>query len=100
MRLKGYCKGKRKVKKNPAKIYEIDCGMGMTEIRKEIESFNFPARMDCYQPAWKKPVILGSLFAAAGIGSLSFMLIPYSAIFGGIFIMTVAWIAFVCWANR
>ena len=100
MRIKGYCKGKRKITRKPAGVVEIDCGMGMTEIRKEIECFTFPAKMDRYTPAWKKPVLAVSLCAAAvgmGLGITFMAAVPA---FGALFIASFAWVAFVGYANR
>lgn len=99
MRLKG-----RYVPDKP-KIIEIDCGMGMKELRAEIREIQaitmLPKCMLRSQPAWKKPVIIASLLAAGLLMSLSFMLFTMSPVlFGALMILGFGWIAFVAFANR
>ena len=102
MRLKGYCKGKRKLEKKPAGVYEIDLGMGMKELKKEIECFTFPAKMeqDDSGPVWKTPVVVGSTVVAAAGAGASFWLMAITPAYGLLFAASLAWLAFVGFANR
>ena len=100
MRLKG-----RWVPDKQPKIIEIDCGMGMKELRAEIREIQaitmLPKCMLRQEPAWKKPVIIASLLAAGLLMSLSFMLFTMSPVlFGALMIVGFGWIAFVAFANR
>lgn len=98
-----YLKG-RYVPDPQPKIIEIDCGMGMKELRaeiREIQAITMLPRCMTHQPAWKKPVIIASLFAAGIVLSLSFMLFAMSPVlFGALMILGFGWIAFVAFANR
>lgn len=100
MRLKG-----RLGPDSQPKIIEIDCGMGMKELRAEIREIQaitmLPKCMLRSQPAWKKPVIIASLLGAGLLMSLSFMLFTMSPVlFGALMIVGFGWIAFVAFANR
>lgn len=92
----------RYVPEKKLQIYEIDCGMGMKEIRAEIREIQaitmMPRKMP--QPKWKKPVIIASLVAAAAAMGLSLSLMILAPAFGALAIISLAWIAFVAYANR
>lgn len=98
MRLKG-----RYVPDRP-KIAEIDCGMGMKELKaeiREIQAITMLPRCMTHQPAWKKPVIIASLAAAAITVSVSVLLFGIAPmLFGALIIIGLAWMAFVGYANR
>ncbi|MBQ1790378.1 MAG: hypothetical protein II008_09380 [Oscillospiraceae bacterium] len=52
-------------------VREIDCGMGLKELKREIDYFMILPEVKQEPPRWKKPVIVGSLWAsgvAIGLG--------------------------------
>ena len=95
MRLKG-----RYVPEKKVKIVEIDCGMGMKELRaeaREIQAITMMPRKP-KDPAWKKPVIIASLMASAvamGMGlTLAGCGLGLLLLVGG-----MGWMSFVIVAN-
>ena len=95
---------KRRYVPDKPRIIEIDCGMGMTELRaevKEIQAITMMPRTVKRDPAWKRPVIVGSLMAAAAVLGLSFTAFLIAPIlFGALTLISLGWISFVAYANR
>ena len=71
MRLKGRWIPEKRVRNVEGAVREIDCGMGMKELKREIDYFMILPEVKKDPPNWKKPAIIGSLWASGvsiGIG--------------------------------
>lgn len=69
MRRTGKWKPELRVRNVEGSIREVNCGMGLTELRKEIDYFMILPEVKQDPPRWKKPAIIGSLWASgAAIG--------------------------------
>lgn len=55
-------------------VKEIDCGMGLTELKKEIDYFRVEPVMQESDPVWKKPLVFASLWASGAAIGLGMML--------------------------
>lgn len=81
-RLKGRWKPELRIRSIQGPVHEVNCGMGLTELKKEVDYFRIEPVRQADPPRWKKPVIIGSLwasgaaiglgltFAASGVGLL------------------------------
>lgn len=71
MKLKGKWIPETRVRNVEGSVREIDCGMGLKELKREIDYFMILPEVKQDPPRWKKPVIVGSLWAsgvAIGLG--------------------------------
>ena len=81
-RLKGRWKPELRIRSIQGPVHEVNCGMGLTELKKEVDYFRIEPVRQADPPRWKKSVIIGSLwasgaaiglgltFAASGVGLL------------------------------
>ena len=99
MRLKARYVPDKRITRVPATYKEIDLGMGLRELKKEIEYFRMMPIMDKPEPRWKKPAIywsMGAAGAAVSYGIIGLNVSPYN---GAAVVIGLAWAAFVIAAN-
>lgn len=97
-RLKGRWKPDVIVRNIRGGVKEIDCGMGLTELKKEIDYFRIEPVMQESDPVWKKPLVFASLWASGAAIGLGMMLAG-SGIGLLLLVAGMAWLAVVAGAN-
>ena len=71
MKRTGRWKPELRIRSIQGPVHEVNCGMGLTELKKEVDYFRIEPVRQADPPRWKKPVIVGSLWAsgvAIGLG--------------------------------
>lgn len=97
-RLKGKWIPETRVRNVEGSVREIDCGMGLKELKREIDYFMILPEVKQEPPRWKKPVIIGSLWAsgvAIGLG----MMLAGSGIGLLMLVAGLGWMGVVAGAN-
>ena len=98
MRRKGRWKPELRIRSIQGPVHEVNCGMGLTELKKEVDYFRIEPVRQVDPPRWKKPVIIGSLWASGAAIGLGMMLAG-SGIGLLLLVAGLAWLAVVAGAN-
>ena len=98
MRRNGRWKPELRIRSIQGPVHEVNCGMGLTELKKEIDYFKVEPVMVKDPPNWKKPAIIGSLWASGvsiGLG----LTLAGSGIGLLLLVAGLAWVCVVIGAN-
>lgn len=98
MRRTGRWKPELRIRSIQGPVHEVNCGMGRTELRKEVDYFRIEPVMQESDPVWKKPLVFASLWASGAAIGLGLMLAG-SGIGLLLLVAGLGWLGVVAGAN-